>query len=77
MHARTQRTHFTRARAQTHTHAHVRPPLPAAGYSLDKAAVRAVFARFDPSRRGALGLAEFLALTLFLRSATATFCVRR
>lgn len=32
-----------------------------------------VFKRFDPSRSGALSLPEFLALTLFLRSATATF----
>lgn len=44
-----------------------------AGYQLDKPALQAVFARFDPTRRGALGLAEFLALTLFLRSSTATF----
>ncbi len=32
-----------------------------------------VFQRFDPTRNGSLGLTEFLALTLFLRSATATF----
>jgi hypothetical protein len=32
-----------------------------------------VFARFDPTRRGELGMAEFLAMTLFLRSATAAF----
>ncbi|GBF91885.1 hypothetical protein Rsub_04990 [Raphidocelis subcapitata] len=44
-----------------------------AGYQLDRPALQAVFARFDPTRSGALGLAEFLALTLFLRSATATF----
>lgn len=44
-----------------------------AGYVLDRPALTAVFARFDPARRGSLGLAEFLALTLFLRSATATF----
>ena len=37
------------------------------GYQLDRPALQAVFARFDPTRRGALGLAEFLALTLFLR----------
>jgi hypothetical protein len=43
------------------------------GYELDRPALAAVFARFDPLRRGALGLAEFLAMTLFLRSATATF----
>ncbi|KIZ04000.1 hypothetical protein MNEG_3963 [Monoraphidium neglectum] len=44
-----------------------------AGYQLDRPALQAVFQRFDPSRSGALGLTEFLALTLFLRSATATF----
>ncbi|KAI8464585.1 MAG: EF-hand [Monoraphidium minutum] len=44
-----------------------------AGYQLDKPALQAVFQRFDPARGGSLGLAEFLALTLFLRSATATF----
>ncbi|GBG00110.1 hypothetical protein Rsub_12851 [Raphidocelis subcapitata] len=43
------------------------------GYQLDRPALQAVFTRFDPARRGALGLAEFLALTLFLRSSTATF----
>ena len=40
---------------------------------LERQALQAVFQRFDPARSGALGLAEFLALTLFLRSATATF----
>ncbi|KAI8476982.1 MAG: EF-hand [Monoraphidium minutum] len=44
-----------------------------AGYQLDKPALQAVFRRFDPARSGSLGLAEFLALTLFLRSSTATF----
>ena len=44
-----------------------------AGYTLERQALQAVFQRFDPARSGALGLAEFLALTLFLRSATATF----
>lgn len=44
-----------------------------AGYQLDKPALQAVFQRFDPLRRGAMGLAEFLALTLFLRSSTATY----
>jgi Ca2+-binding EF-hand superfamily protein len=44
-----------------------------AGYTLERQALQAVFQRFDPARSQALGLAEFLALTLFLRSATATF----
>lgn len=45
----------------------------AVGYKLDPPALRVVFDRFDPSRSEALGLTEFLGLTLFLRSATATF----
>ena len=44
-----------------------------AGYTLDRQALQTVFQRFDPSASGSLGMAEFLALTLFLRSATATF----
>lgn len=32
-----------------------------------------LFNRFDPSGSGSLQLTEFLALTLFMRSATATF----
>jgi hypothetical protein len=44
-----------------------------AGYKLEGRALELVFRRFDPSRAGALSLPEFLALTLFLRSATATF----
>ena len=56
--------------AKTPAPQHARPPK---GYQLDRPALQAVFTRFDPARRGALGLAEFLALTLFLRSSTATF----
>jgi hypothetical protein len=44
-----------------------------AGYKLDPPALQVVFNRFDPSRSGSLQLTEFLALTLFMRSATATF----
>jgi hypothetical protein len=40
---------------------------------LERPAFDVVFKRFDPSRSGALNLPEFLAMTLFLRSATATF----
>lgn len=43
------------------------------GYKLDTPALRVVLTRFDPCRNGALQLTEFLALTLFMRSATATF----
>jgi Ca2+-binding EF-hand superfamily protein len=45
----------------------------AAGYRLDPPALRVLFNRFDPSGSGSLQLTEFLALTLFMRSATATF----
>lgn len=44
-----------------------------AGYRLDAPALRVLFNRFDPSGSGSLQLTEFLALTLFMRSATATF----
>lgn len=44
-----------------------------AGYRLDPPALRVLFNRFDPSGGGSLQLTEFLALTLFMRSATATF----
>lgn len=44
-----------------------------AGYNLDDRVLQTVFQRFDPSKSGHLQLTEFLALTLFLRSATATF----
>lgn len=43
------------------------------GYTIDPSALRTVFQRFDPMHVGSLGVHEFLALTLFLRSATATF----
>lgn len=45
----------------------------AAGYRLDAPALRVLFNRFDPSGSGSLQLTEFLALTLFMRSSTATF----
>lgn len=44
-----------------------------AGYNLDRTALQTVFERFDPLRLRKLGLPEFLSLSLFLRSATATF----
>lgn len=47
--------------------------MPCAGYNLERPALEVVFRRFDPSKNGALSLPEFLAMTLFLRSATATF----
>ncbi len=40
---------------------------------MERPALEVVFKRFDPSSSGALSLPEFLALVLFLRSATATF----
>ena len=63
----------------TNTHTNIKTPTHnknktnKLGYSLDRPALQVVFQRFDPTRSGQLGLAEFLALTLFLRSATATF----
>ncbi|PNH03531.1 Programmed cell death protein 6 [Tetrabaena socialis] len=43
------------------------------GYDLEPAVLRALLARFDPLAAGSMGLQEFLALTLFLRSSAATF----
>lgn len=44
-----------------------------AGFKLDQPAFYAMLKSFDPDRNGQLGLPEFIAMTLFLRSATATF----
>lgn len=43
------------------------------GYDLTTPALQSILIRFDPKRAGALTLTEFLALSVFLRSATATF----
>lgn len=43
------------------------------GYNIDPPALQTIFQRFDPMGVGSLGLHEFLAMTLFLRSASATF----
>eukprot|EP00884_Botryococcus_braunii_P016618 jgi/Botrbrau1/363/Bobra.110_2s0020.1 len=43
------------------------------GFQLDQAAFDALFRAFDPDRSGSLGLAEFIALSLFMQSAVATF----
>lgn len=64
---------FDRDRSNSLNYEEIRSALQHAGYSLDDPALRVVFNRFDPSRSGALCLPEFLALTLFMRSSTATF----
>lgn len=47
--------------------------LTSAGYKLEQPVFEAIMNRFDPSQSGTVGLQEYLALTIFLRSATATF----
>lgn len=63
----------TRILTDSFSHIHRKRACGHAGYNLERPALEVVFKRFDPSRSGALTLPEFLALTLFLRSATATF----
>lgn len=65
--------YFDRDRSGSLSYDEIFAALQHAGYTLERQALQAVFKRFDPAKSGALGLAEFLALTLFLRSATATF----
>jgi len=43
------------------------------GFQLDDPAFFAMVRAFDPDRNNRLGLAEFIAMTLFLKSAAATF----
>ena len=43
------------------------------GFNLDEHAFYAMVRAFDPDRQGQLGLAEFIAMTLFLKSAAAAF----
>ncbi|KAK9825630.1 hypothetical protein WJX81_001097 [Elliptochloris bilobata] len=45
-----------------------------AGYSIDRPAFEALFRSFDSDSDGKVGLPEFIALQLFLRSISATFC---
>ncbi|GLC43780.1 hypothetical protein PLESTM_001518800 [Pleodorina starrii] len=47
--------------------------LAASGYHLEPEVQKALFTKFDPLRANSMGLQEFMALTLFLRSSTATF----
>lgn len=44
-----------------------------AGFIIDRPALQVIFCRFDPLRTGGLDRIQFMELTLFLRSATATF----
>ena len=45
----------------------------AAGYKLDQPAFEAAMRAFDPDRNAHFELAEYIAFTLFLRSAAQTF----
>lgn len=65
--------YFDHDRSNSLSYDEIHSALSHAGYQLDRPALQAVFVRFDPGRSGALDLTSFLALTLFLRSATATF----
>jgi Ca2+-binding EF-hand superfamily protein len=64
---------FDKDRSNSLNYEEISNALQHAGYKLDPPALRVIFNRFDPSRSGSLQLTEFLALTLFMRSATATF----
>ena len=44
-----------------------------AGFTLDKHAFDALFSAYDPDRNLNLGMPEFIAMTLYLRSASAIF----
>jgi len=44
-----------------------------AGFTLDAPVVSALFKSFDVSRKRQIGLPEYIAMTLFLQSASATF----
>lgn len=43
------------------------------GYRLDGPAFQTLFAAYNPERNGTMDLTEFIAMTLFLQSANATF----
>lgn len=64
---------FDKDQTNTLSFDEIQQALQHAGYRLDAPALRVLFNRFDPSGSGSLQLTEFLALTLFMRSATATF----
>lgn len=51
----------------------VQQALSSAGFMLDQPAFAALFTAFDPDKSGSLCLPEYIGLTLFLQSATATF----
>lgn len=53
--------------------AEISAALSRAGFMIDGPALKAVFSRFDPLRTDGLDRIQFMELTLFLRSATATF----
>lgn len=51
----------------------VQQALSSAGFQLDQPAFMALFQAFDPDKSHALSLPEYIGMTLFLQSATATF----
>lgn len=46
----------------------------ALGFNVNKRAFYVIVEAFDTDRKEHLGLAEFIGMTLFLKSATASFC---
>lgn len=46
-----------------------------AGFTLDEVAFEALFMAYDPTRRGALDMSEFLAATFFMKAASGMFHV--
>ncbi|GMH33023.1 hypothetical protein BSKO_00857 [Bryopsis sp. KO-2023] len=65
--------YFDKDRGGTLTPDEVYSAVVNAGFRLDQHAFSAMVRAFDPDRNGQLGLAEFIAMTLFLKSAAATF----
>ena len=43
------------------------------GFNIDSEAFKSLFRAFDPDQTNSLDLAEYIAMTLFLKSASATF----
>ena len=56
----------------THNHTQ-KGGLACAGYRLDGPAFSTLFTAYNPERNGTLDLTEFIAMTLFLQGASATF----
>ncbi|KAK9821250.1 hypothetical protein WJX74_001723 [Apatococcus lobatus] len=65
--------YFDTERKGSLSYSAVHQALQHAGFNLADEAFKAMFRAFDPDLDGRLGLAEYMAMTLFLRSASATF----